>query len=38
MSEDDKLKTQAKQWVKVNRKKLIARFCDSGKFPPPKIL
>lgn len=34
MNEDEKMKTQAKQWVKVNRKKLITQFCDAEKFPP----
>lgn len=32
-SSEDKLRAQAKQWVKVNRKKLIAEFCNQDQFP-----
>lgn len=30
---DKKLNVAAKQWVKVNKKALIAKFCDVTKFP-----
>lgn len=31
--EAEKLKRQAKQWVKVNKKKLISQFCDEDSHP-----
>ncbi|MEK7059313.1 MAG: zeta toxin family protein [Patescibacteria group bacterium] len=31
--EDEKLKNLAKQWVKANRRKLIAKFCDMDQYP-----
>lgn len=35
-SSDEKLKKIAKQWVKDNRKKLIAKFCDPNLYPRVK--
>lgn len=31
--EEEKLKSSAKQWVKTNRRKLIAQFCDLKAYP-----
>ena len=35
-SEDEKLSKAAKQWVKANRRKLIAQFCDPETYPKAK--
>jgi UDP-N-acetylglucosamine kinase len=32
-NQDGQLSSAAKQWVKVNRRQLIARFCDSAVYP-----
>lgn len=33
MTEDEKLTTAAKQWVRANKKRLINEFCDPAKYP-----